>query len=142
MVDQEIGGEKVSKTEIDSLRKKYNKYLYFNLSMSRNIKELLSTTPQNRNEFGAMVSQLAFEMGNKVHLFTENRDTIEIADFVYPRMYGMSKATTIMFVYPREEEKLKEEYLNFTVEDIGLYAGEVRFKIDIEKIKNEPILNF
>jgi hypothetical protein len=142
LVDQEIGGEKVSKTEIDSLRKKYNKYLYFNLSMSRNIKELLSTTPQNRNEFGAMVSQLAFEMGNKVHLFTENRDTIEIADFVYPRMYGMSKATTIMFVYPREEEKLKEEYLNFTVEDIGLYAGEVRFKIDIEKIKNEPILNF
>jgi hypothetical protein len=142
LVDQEIGGEKVSKTEIDSLRKKYNKYLYFNLSMSRNNKELLSTTPQNRNEFGAMVSQLAFEMGNKVHLFTENRDTIEIADFVYPRMYGMSKATTIMFVYPREEEKLKEEYLNFTVEDIGLYTGEVRFKIDIEKIKNEPILNF
>jgi hypothetical protein len=142
LVDQEIGGEKVSKTEIDSLRKKYNKYLYFNLSMSRNNKELLSTTPQNRNEFGAMVSQLAFEMGNKVHLFTENRDTIEIADFVYPRMYGMSKATTIMFVYPREEEKLKEEYLNFTVEDIGLYTEEVRFKIDIEKIKNEPILNF
>jgi len=100
LVDQEIGGEKVSKTEIDSLRKKYNKYLYFNLSMSRNNKELLSTTPQNRNEFGAMVSQLAFEMGNKVHLFTENRDTIEIADFVCPRMYGMSKATTIMFVYP------------------------------------------
>ena len=128
----------VSRSE--ELRKKYNKYLYFNLSMSINNQELLSVAPKNRNEFGVMVNQLAFGMGEKVHLYTQSKDTLELADFIYPRMYGMSKATTIMFVYPRDKDALKDEYLNFTIEDLGLYTGEVKFKIDTEKIKNEPQL--
>ena len=114
--------------------------MYFNLSMSINNQELLSTAPKNRNEFGAMVSQLAFGMGEKVHLYTPSKDTLEIADFIYPRMYGMSKATTIMFVYPRDKDAINEDYLNFTIEDLGLYTGEVKFKVETEKIKNEPKL--
>ena len=89
-----------------------------------------------------MVNQLAFGMDQKVHLFTQSKDTLEMADFIYPRMYGMSRATTIMFVFPRETEPLNEAYLNFTIEDLGLYTGEVKFKIDTKKIKNEPKLKF
>ncbi len=128
--------------KITALRKKYSKYMYFNVSMSKNNQELLSTAPKSRNEFGIMVNQLAFGMGDKVHLFTPQKDTIELADFSYPRMYGMSKSTDILFVFPREDNYLKKEYLNFTIEDVGIYTGEVRFKIPIDIIKNEPILNF
>jgi hypothetical protein len=110
--------------------------------MSKNNQELLSAIPKNQNEFGAMVNQLSFGMNEKVHLFTQTKDTIELADFIYPRMYGMGKTTTIMFVYPRETDQLKEEDLNFTIEDLGLYTGEVKFKIDTEKINNEPELQF
>lgn len=141
LVKQELNDTSTEK-DIKALRKKYNKYLYFNLSMSNNNQELLSTAPKNRNEFGAMVNQLAFGMKNKVHLFTQSKDTLELADFIYPRMYGMSRATTIMFVYPRNEEALEEEYLNFTIEDLGLYTGEVKFKIEVDNIKNEPTLSF
>ncbi len=139
LVKQELGDSKDAETS-SALRKKYNKYMYFNVSMSKNNQELLSTAPNNRNEFGAMVNQLAFGMGDKVHLFTQEKDTIELADFSYPRMYGMSRSTDILFVYPRDKKQLTKEYLNFTIEDLGIYTGEVKFKVLTKKIKNEPKL--
>ena len=141
LVKQELS-DSIDTEKIRRLREKYSKYMYFNLSMSKNNQELLSTAPKNRNEFGAMVSQLAFGMGERVHLYTQKKDTIELADFIYPRMYGMSRSTTIMFVYPRNKQQLQDDYLNFTIEDLGLYTGEVKFKIPIKTIINEPKLNF
>lgn len=141
LVNQELG-DSINKEAIEVLRNKYNKYMYFNLSMSQNSQELLSTAPKNRNEFGAMVNQLAFGMNEKVHVYTPSKDTLELADFIYPRLYGMSRSTTIMFVYPRDEKSLKNEYLNFTIEDLGLYTGEVKFKIPTDKLNQEPKLNF
>lgn len=140
LVEQELGNKTTTQVTVDSLREKYNKYLYFNLSMSRNNQELLSTAPKNRNEFGAMVNQLAFGMGNKVHLFTASKDTIPLADYIYPRLYGMGNATTMMFVYPRDKKITNTDFLNFTVEDLGLYTGEVKFKIDRKKIYKQPTI--
>lgn len=142
LVNQELEDKNPKKAEIDALRDKYGKYMYFNLSMSKNEKELLSVAPKNRNEFGAMVNQLAFGMDEKVHLFTQSKDTLRLVDFVYPRMFGTSKATTVMFIYPRDEEKLKNDILKFTIEDLGLYTGELKFKIETKKIKSEPKLSF
>lgn len=143
LVQQELGDdEKFDSKRIKELRNKYSNYMYFNLSMSMNNKELLSVAPKNRNEFGAMVNQLAFGMREKVFVYTQQKDTLEMIDYVYPRMYGMSKSTSMLFVYPREEKDLKEAYLNFTVDDLGLYTGEVKFKIPTNKINNEPSLSF
>ncbi|NRB84741.1 MAG: hypothetical protein HRU49_13385 [Winogradskyella sp.] len=141
MVSQELG-DSASAKEILELRDKYSKYMYFNLSMSKNHQELLSTIPNNRSEFGAMVNQLAFGMNGKVHVFTQHNDTIEMIDFIYPRMYGMSRSTSMMFVYPRDEKTLDDKYLNFSIEDLGLGTGEVKFKIESKKIKDEPQLKF
>ncbi|WP_272149610.1 hypothetical protein [Tenacibaculum aiptasiae] len=141
LVLQELGDVK-DKEKIKKLRDKYSQYLYFTLSMSRNNKELLSTTPRNRNEFGRMVNELAFGMDKKVHVFTPKKDTLDLLDYVYPRMYGMSRATTMLFVYPRDKKYLKEEYLNLTIGDLGTYTGEVKFKIPTKLIKKEPKLNF
>jgi len=137
LVEQELGKNK-TKEKIKELREKYEQYMYFTLSMSRNNKELLSSTPKNRQEFGAMVNQLAFGMREKVHLYTQKKDTLEMLDYNYPRMYGMSQSTTMLFVYPRDKKYLKEEYINFTIQDLGIYTGEVKFKIDLNKIKSEP----
>ena len=141
LVKQELDDE-MSTEKVSALREKYSRYMYFNISMSKNNKELLSTAPHNRNEFGAMVNQLAFGMGNKAHLYTQQKDTIELADFIYPRMYGMSQSTDILFVYPRDKKYLKNEYLNFTIEDLGIYTGEVKFKVPIKKINKEPKIKF
>ena len=141
MVTQELGQE-YTKEDVEKFRKKYKNYIYFTLSMSRDNKELLSSTPKNRQEFGAMVNNLAFGMGEKVHVYTTKKDTLELLDYVYPRMYGMSKSTDMLFVYPRDEKYLQDKYLNITVGDLGTYTGEVKFKILTQKIKNEPKINF
>jgi hypothetical protein len=141
LVAQELE-ENPTQERINELREKYKKQLYFTLSMSRNGKELLSTTPKNRHQFGAMVNQLAFGMREKVTLFTQKKDTLELLDYIYPRMYGMSQATAMLFVYPKEEKYLKAATLNFTIQDLGTYTGEVKFKIDTDKIKKQPNLKF
>ncbi|CAM1365457.1 conserved exported hypothetical protein [Tenacibaculum sediminilitoris] len=141
LVDQELGDE-ITSEKVVKLREKYSRYIYFTLSMSRDNKELLSTTPRNRQEFGAMVNELAFGMDKKVHVFTPKKDTLDLLDYVYPRMYGMSRATTMLFVYPREEKYLQEEYLNLTIGDLGTYTGEVKFKVPTKIIKNEPTIEF
>lgn len=141
LVKQELP-EKHTTKQIEELRKQYNKYLYFNLSMSKNDQELLNGLARNKQQFGQMVSQLAFEMDQKVHMYTPQKDTLAMADFVYPRMYGMTEATTIMIVYPRDEKYLNNDYLNFTIEDLGLDTGEIRFKINTKKLQKEPQLRF
>lgn len=141
LVQQELG-DNASEKKVKQLREKYNKYLYFNLSMSLNGQELLSNVVRDKAQFGQMVNDLAFNMDQKVHLYTPEKDTLSMTDFVYPRMYGMTNNTSILIVYPRDKNYLKEEYINFTIEDLGFYTGEVKFKIKTQEIVNEPQLRF
>ncbi|NER12984.1 hypothetical protein GWK08_06005 [Leptobacterium flavescens] len=141
LVKQELGKD-INEKRVDSLREKYGEYLYFNLSMSRNNQELLSSTAHDRNRFGLLVNQLAFGMTNKVHLYTPKRDTIALLDYIYPRMYGMSNRTSMLLVYPKEEQLMKQDHINLSIEDIGLFTGEVTFKIPLDPLKDEPKLNF
>jgi len=141
MVQQELDG-KPTTDKVKKLREKYDKYLYFNLSMSKNNQELLSNVVRDKNQFGQMVNDLAFGMDQKVHLYTPKKDTLAMSDFIYPRMYGTTNATTILIVYPRDKKALKEEYLNFVVQDLGLYTGDIKFKIETKPLQNQPRLSF
>lgn len=142
LVLQEIEGKETGPKLIDSLRKHYEQYLYFNLSLSKHKKDLLSVVPNNQAEYGALVNQLAFQMREKIHLFTQHKDTLQLVDFVFPRMYGMSKSTNMMFIFSKEEKTLNSNFLQFSISNMDLKTGEVKFKILSENIKNEPQLSF
>ncbi|WP_244283451.1 hypothetical protein [Flavobacterium hercynium] len=141
LVQQELGEDR-NPAQIEKLRKRYNQYLYFNLSMSKNNQELLNSVSQDKAKFGQMVNDLAFGMEEKIHLYTPSKDTLSMTDFIYPRMYGMSNATSIMIVYPRDKKYMNEEYLNFVVEDLGLETGDIKFKLNTKALLNEPQLRF
>jgi hypothetical protein len=141
LVKQELG-DKHDDKQVAILRKKYRKYLYFNLSMSKNNQELLNGVARDKAKFGQMVNDLAFGMEEKVQLYTPSKDTLAMADFIYPRMYGMSNSTSIMIVYPRDEKYMSQAYLNFVVQDLGLDTGEIKFKLNTKALQNEPKLNF
>ncbi|WP_378185628.1 hypothetical protein ACE939_10995 [Aquimarina sp. W85] len=141
IVDQMLGDDRNTAT-IDSLRQHFDRYLYFNLSMSKNEQELLSNVAGNKQRFGAMVNELAFGMHSKIHMITPAKDTIAMTDYIYPRMYGMSGATTLLLVYPKEKNIMESQEINLTIEDLGFYTGEVKFKIPTDIIKNEPKLKF
>ena len=139
-----VVGQQTSAVGLDEsaneLREKYEDFLYFTLSIGKGGKEVLSAVPSGRKQFGEMVQQLVFDMDKKVHLTTRSRDTLPLIDYTYPRMYGMSSATSMLFVFPRKKESLTQEYLEFSIEDIGLLTGEVSFKIPLKHIVNEPTL--
>lgn len=65
-----------------------------------------------------------------------------LMDYIYPRMYGMSGATSLLLVYPHVKSLSKSDFLQLAIEDIGMNTGEVKFQIDMMKIINEPKINF
>lgn len=141
LVAQELQ-EKSTKEDIERLRNKYNKYLYFNLSISKNNKEVLNASPRNRQEYGEMVNQFAYYFQEKVHLFNSHKDTIAIADYVYPRLYGMTNTTSILLAYPKSNQVFIGEEFFIAIEDFGLHTGEVKFKFQSKKFNNEPSITF
>lgn len=141
LVQQELD-DKTNPAKIDSLRQKYGKYLYFNLSMSKNNQELLNGVAGDKGKFGQMVTDLAFGMEEKLHVYTPTKDTLALSDFIYPRMYGMSNSTSIMIVYPRDNKFMKQDYLNFVIEDLGLDTGDIKFKLNTKALTSEPQLRF
>lgn len=143
MVNQEVRSNNFkSKKIVDSLRDKYSNYIYFNLSISKNNKELLSVIPRNTNEFSVLSNKLSFDMGDNVFLYTKEKDTLEMIDYIYPKMYGASNSTKMLFVFDRNDLKLNKQDLNFSIKDFGLGTGEVNFKIDYSILNNEPKLVF
>lgn len=141
LVKQELGND-TDPAKVEKFRKHYSQYMYFNLSMSKNNQELLNGVAQDKTKFGQMVNELAFGMEEKMHVYTPTKDTLALADFIYPRMYGMSNSTSIMIVYPRDEKYMKQEYLNFVIEDLGLETGDIKFKLNTKALTNEPQLRF
>ena len=141
LVQQELGSE-YTEEQVAELRKKYGKYLYFNLSMSVNGQELLNQKAGDRAQFGAMVNQLAFGMEDKVNLITSKRDTLSLLDYAYPRMYGMGTSTDILLVYDRNEKLWNKENLRFTVADMGFGTGEVAFNLGSKQLMDQPKLKF
>ncbi|HEX8562834.1 MAG TPA: hypothetical protein VF676_07640 [Flavobacterium sp.] len=142
LVLQDVGTERVDNEKVRLLRQKYGRYMYFTLSMSINDTELLSQVAQDKSKFGRMLNDLAFQMDQKVHLYTKFKDTVPMTDFIYPRMFGASKSTNILIVYPRKSDILREDYLNFSIEDLGFNTGEVKFKVRNEAVLNEPQIRF
>ena len=126
MVYQEmsnLGNEK--KINEDSIKNKYKNNLYFILSYGRDNKEILSTITKSREEFNAIQNTLTFDMLNKVSLVNQDRDTIRLIDYNFPRTYGMSRATSLLFVFERNEILKKSDELLFNVNDIGVGTGDV-----------------
>lgn len=133
---------KISISKLDSLRHKYNRFLYFNLSVSKNNEELLSAVPKDINEFGQLAKKLSFSMNDYVNLYTQSKDTLSLIDYAYPRMFGATQETTMLLVFNKANKIKTTPVLNFTIEDLGLKTGEVKFKINSKKIINEPQLDF
>jgi len=138
LVNQEIDSSNVEK--IEAIREKYKNYFYMNLSIQKNNQELLSVIPTDKAGFAELVNKLSFDINQNIHLYTSSRDTIQMSDFVYPRTFGMSKSTTILLVYPRNKITLKDDFLVLSLANLNLGTGEVKFKIDTDKINNEPSL--
>ena len=78
-------------------------------------------------------------MDNYVQMTTSEQDTIPLIDFAYPRLYQYGGSTQVMLVFDRE--KLQEdEWVQLTLDDIGLGVGRQHFRFQMDDIRNVPPL--
>jgi len=130
--------DKSKPEEWDSLQTHFAKQSYFILSLSRGGQELLGSYT-GAQAFGKMVSQLAFGMRQKVLMYYPGADTLNILDYHYPRMYGMSNSSDMLFAFEKIENKQKEIYLE--LQDLGYGTGKMRFIFQTKNIINTPKLD-
>ena len=89
-----------NKVVTDSIRKEYDRYLYFTLKLSNRGREIEHRFVHDQKAFVSTIQYLSGTMAQDIQLVTKN-DTIPVADYIYPRMYGETGSSTIMFAFDR-----------------------------------------
>ncbi|MEO1050965.1 MAG: hypothetical protein AAFX87_10065 [Bacteroidota bacterium] len=142
LIAQETRGATALDTEeLERLTKKYEDYYYFILSLSRDNKEALYKTGGGYDQFSDMVQTLSFRMASHVNMTTAGSDTIEVADYVFPRTYGMGGATNLMFVFNKKEAE-GDEWVQLNLKEFGLGLGNQNFRFRKEDLDNTPKIKF
>ncbi len=142
LIAQELGGQEASSfTQLQALRKKYKDYYYFILSLSKDDKEALYSSGGGQDQFSEMIQTLSFRMASYVNMTTAGRDTIEVADYVFPRTYGMGGATNLMFVFSKKEAE-DDEWVQFNLKEFGMGLGNKTFRFRKDHLENVPKIDF
>lgn len=128
--------------DVEALKKKYEDYAYFILSMGRNNREVLTNVAGDKGLYRRMLQQFTFGMDQTIRVTTQQKDTLPIVDYIYPRMYDLDGKNTIMFLLKRTDEAFQGDHINIAIADLGLKIGEVTFRFPTKAIRNEPKLNF
>lgn len=123
-------------TQYQVLNNKYGQYAYFILDLSANNENALYQSG-SYDRFSENLQTLAFRMDQYANLTTSQSDTIPVGDFIYPRMYGMSRSATVMFVF-NKEKFADAEWVSFNIAEFGMGSGNQQFRFEIEDINNAP----
>jgi len=140
LIDQELGANYSSEKE-DVLRKKYASYAYFTLQMEAAGRDVLYGTSINQADFNEKLQTMAFRIRDYVNLTTSAQDTIPVADYAFPRTFGLAKSTSMLFVFNREDIAHKE-WASFNLNEFGLKAGDQRFRFKLSDLEKIPKLKF
>lgn len=139
MAMQEIKAiETTSRAKIKEIQRSYSQQYYFQLSISLQGQEILHSAA-DREWFSFMVNKLSFGMNEYVSLVNVELDTLKLLTYNYPRMYGMSTSTDMLFVFERNKQE-PNDILTFKLEDFGIFTGDVKFKIKVKDINRVPQL--
>ena len=139
LVAQELNRGGKSGKEIEALHKKYEQYLYFNLNISQNNAEILSNAIANKNTYKRTLHQLLNNMSQHVCLINDKNDTLNIVDYVYPRVYGQTNSTNMMFIFNKNPWD-NTDFVKLCVNEFGLNTGTTKYKFLKKDLDNIPQL--
>ncbi len=131
----------IEKAVLDTLKKQYKNYAYFILSLQKDKTNALYNMQQGYGAFSETLQTLAFRMDSYVQLTTANKDTIPVADFIYPRLYGASPSTDILFVF-NNEQFTDTDWVQFNLKEFGLGVGRKNFRFNTKDLHQTPSIKF
>ena len=135
------GSTEVPAQALKRLIDKYKDQYYFVLSLSHNDREALYQAGRGMDQFSDLVQTLSFRMASFVHLTTAESDTIPVADYVYPRTYGMGGATNLMFAFDKAKARGKD-WVQFNLREFGLGLGNQNFRFKTHDLEYVPGIDF
>jgi hypothetical protein len=139
LVVMEAGEEELASDTISKWRRRFDRFLYFQLSISRNGKEALHQLGDNAI-YSELVNTLSFHMENYVNLTTAD-DTIAVHDYSLNRTYGLNESTDLIFSF--ERDKLRDqEWIQFNLNEFGLGVGNQRFRFRRSDLDAVPEISF
>jgi hypothetical protein len=130
-----------STIRLDSLRKAHKEYLYFNLCVSYEGKDLFSQHIPEAN-FTELQKRVSFGLEQYVILSDEQYHSYKLVDYSYPRLYGMTNSTNILLVFKNDAPEMADDY-RLTIKDfITESSDQFIFTFHKTDIVKAPQLNF
>jgi len=140
LVAQELRNESaLTDSLVKSVKDQYAKNLYFNLTLSVKDQDPLLHSG-SMSTFSSLLQTMAFQMDKYVFLTTSNKDTIPVGDFVYPRLYGMGRGSTVLFAFAGEELSKEKEWVEFHLMEFGMNSGNRKYRFDMDDLRDVPDL--
>lgn len=126
---------------IDSLRSAHKGYLYFNLCVSCNGKDLFSQQISGVG-FGELQKRVSFGLEQYVTLNDEQYHSYKLVDYSYPRLYGMTNSTNILLVFKNDASGTANDYKLIIKDFITDGSDQFLFTFHKTDILTAPELNF
>jgi hypothetical protein len=125
--------------KIEEKKKEYSKYHYFTLNMSLGDKDVLYKGSSSQQQFRTSLSRLNFGLSEYIYALADKKDTLYLADYYVPNLYGMGGSTQILLAFPNETNKNYEE-LEVKIKEMGFGTGGQKFIFKREDMEDIPTL--
>lgn len=144
IISQEIKGQSqvpATDSAYKEAVKTFGSNLYFNMNLSVNDQDPLLYAGSMSN-FSSLLQTMAFQMDKFVFLTTSEKDTIPVADFVYPRLYGMGAGSSILFAFVKDSTIKwdKTEWVDFHLQEFGMNTGNRNYRFKKSDLEDVPDL--
>jgi hypothetical protein len=126
--------EKGTQKEYDSLTNYFSKYIYFNLLITYDNKDLESAFGLDPGSFADKVSYLSSDFSQSIKLITK-KDTLDILDYSYSRSYGVGPSNFLLVFNKPSTNQFEVE-----VKGYQLGFGKIAFPFTQTDIKKTPKL--
>lgn len=136
IIKQELNGHGGEREEIE---KNYSKYYYFVINLKNNDGDLLNNT-KDRAAFSRMNEQFSFNLGEYIFAINEFKDTCKPADYAFPRLYEISKATAVIVAF--DKAKLKSDQFKIYVKGVPFTSEIIEFEFNQKDFAKIPSLKF
>lgn len=140
IVAQEIDEMDYTSGQIDSIKNRYQEYVYFILKLSRNGQEITNSFASDPQQFNRAIEYLSFEIGRDFQLVNET-EKLAVEDFMHTRSFGASNANTVLLAFKSNLVSRSQDF-SLLFEDTFFRTGMHQFDFEIDDLKSIPQLDF
>ncbi len=124
-------------TKIKTAFDYHNQYCYFVMKLSTGGRDALYGASHGHEDFTEKLHTLSFRMKDFINITTSDKDTIQLADAYYSRIFGKGKTSDVVLLF--EKERIQDvSWLSINVQEFGFDTGDISFCFNLADINNVP----